>query len=501
MTQNTARSAPQPAPATAADAPLPTPKERRRLREAKGMTEKQAATTVGVTRATIRSWETGRTTPRGRKGEAYARLLRAVAAELRQAEERARRTERAAIRAAQERSAARRHQSTGQETAREAVRRRAAEPGSATDPASETAAAREAGLARPAPEDEAPGTGATTERSRTDGTDETDRADGTAGADEADGAAPGDAATGSSTDTDADSDDAFAVEPGVVPAAFDRTATLSLTPGQAFDALYSCTAPALVRQAYLLTGRRALSRESVERAFHRAWENWPKVAVDRDPESWVRAAAYEYALSPWHRLRRTHRRPDPLPEGRDSQGGREGPGSRALREALLALPPSYRRTLLLYDGLGLDLPETAAETEASTPATAHRLLHARDTVCERVPGLPDAGRLGERLGTLVRAVPAMELASAPSVRNGSERRAKIWTRAAIAFTVLIIGATSFTLATAPRQYDPPQSPPEQVGGVPVPGGPERLTPQDLRLRALLRAAPMTGPHRLVPMTR
>ncbi|MCW8221098.1 helix-turn-helix transcriptional regulator, partial [Streptomyces griseolus] len=47
--------------------PLPSPKERRRLREARQLTEEQVATAVGVTPATVRAWETGRTSPRGRR--------------------------------------------------------------------------------------------------------------------------------------------------------------------------------------------------------------------------------------------------------------------------------------------------------------------------------------------------------------------------------------------------------------------------------------------------
>ena len=154
-----------------------------------------------------------------------------------------------------------------------------------------------------------------------------------------------------------------------------------LTPAEAFDALYCATAPALARQAYLLTGRTRLSRESVERAFHLAWENWPEVATDRDPAGWVRAAAYEYAMAPWHRFRRARKHPDQPPAE---------PERRALLDALLELPPAYRRTVLLYDGLGLDLPETAAETEASTPAAAYRLLHARAAIARRVPEVAGA---------------------------------------------------------------------------------------------------------------
>ncbi|MFJ1576096.1 sigma factor-like helix-turn-helix DNA-binding protein [Streptomyces sp. NPDC088182] len=264
------------------------------------------------------------------------------------------------------------------------------------------------------------------------------------------------------------------------------------TPDEAFDALYAFTAPVLVRQAYLLTGRRVLSQRSVERAFHLAWARWPEVAVDRDPAGWLRAAAYEYAMSPWHRLRSPRERPDPVARAQ------EEPDERALRETLLSLPASYRRTLLLYDGLGLDLPETAAETEASTPATANRLLNARKAVAVRLPELADTRLLQERLGTLVRVTTPPPLGEAPAMRSGCERRARFWTRAAIAFTVLIVGATGFTLATAPTRYEPKPSPGERVGGVPVTGGPPRLSKQDMMLRDKLRRAPATGPHRLVP---
>ncbi|MDX2784892.1 RNA polymerase subunit sigma-70, partial [Streptomyces caniscabiei] len=75
-----------------------------------------------------------------------------------------------------------------------------------------------------------------------------------------------------------------------------------LTPAQAFDALYAYCAPTLVQQTYLLTGQRRLAREAVERAFQLAWHRWPEVAVDRDPAGWVRAAAHDYALSPWRRV-------------------------------------------------------------------------------------------------------------------------------------------------------------------------------------------------------
>ncbi|MYT26152.1 helix-turn-helix domain-containing protein, partial [Streptomyces sp. SID7760] len=60
---------------------LPSPKERRRLREAAGLSYEAVATAVGVRANTVRSWESARTSPRGRKREAYAALLRSLAAE------------------------------------------------------------------------------------------------------------------------------------------------------------------------------------------------------------------------------------------------------------------------------------------------------------------------------------------------------------------------------------------------------------------------------------
>jgi DNA-directed RNA polymerase specialized sigma24 family protein len=278
------------------------------------------------------------------------------------------------------------------------------------------------------------------------------------------------------------------------------------TPAQAFDALYTYAAPDLVRQAYLLTGRRALAHESVERAFHLAWQRWPEVAVDRDPVGWVRAALYEYATSPWHRLRRAHRHPtaptapgDDPENGGNGNSGDDGADRKALHEALLDLPPAYRRTLLLYDGLGFDLPETAAETEASTRAAAHRLLHARAAIAERLPELSDTGTLHARLDSLARAVTDPALSPAPVVRTGCERRARFWTRTTVAFTALIMGATGFTLATAPTRYDPVQAPGQRVGGVPLTSGPQRLSPGDLKLRDRLRALPTNGPYRLLPL--
>lgn len=322
-------------------------------------------------------------------------------------------------------------------------------------------------------------------------------------------AKPGGAAAGVSVPSRQQEEDAAVVtvcvngpggDPGAVapePSAFAQAPPPApqersgLTPAQAFDALYSFCAPALVRQAYLLGGRRDLARESVERAFQLAWDRWPEVARDPDPAGWVRAAAHEWALSPWHRFRRRHRQPEPPPPDEDD---------RALLETLLRLPPPYRRTLLLYDGVGLDLPETAAETEASTRAAAGRLMHARETVAARLPDLSDPRELHQRLAELA-STGRLRAAEPPAVRGGSERRARLWTRAAIALTVALIGTTGLTLHTAPTRYEPPVPPGETVRGVPPRVAPGPLSEDERELRARLREELPGGPERLLPQAR
>ena len=55
--------------------PLPPPKERRRLRQSRSLTRAQLARRLGVARATVRAWESGRRAPAGAEGRAYTEFL------------------------------------------------------------------------------------------------------------------------------------------------------------------------------------------------------------------------------------------------------------------------------------------------------------------------------------------------------------------------------------------------------------------------------------------
>ncbi|MFE9839137.1 telomere-associated protein Tap [Streptomyces sp. NPDC005551] len=63
----------------ASRSPLPPPAERRRLRQAHALTLDEVAAALGVRRATVGGWETGKAEPRPPEREAYARLLQQLA--------------------------------------------------------------------------------------------------------------------------------------------------------------------------------------------------------------------------------------------------------------------------------------------------------------------------------------------------------------------------------------------------------------------------------------
>ncbi|MFD7837982.1 helix-turn-helix domain-containing protein [Streptomyces sp. NPDC059761] len=529
---------------------LPSPKERRGLREAAGLTYEAVATAVGVRAATVRSWESGRTHPRGRKREVYAAFLNSLApasatpagagtgaaptapadatvTEAAGAQDPAEaapggtsaggaavrmpgamrpfgmsghgprtRPPVAAKRAAKPPTVTPRHEA---KFTVKATARAIGTPGPATSgpsaPPQYPAPAEAEACEQPPPSGPeshgpAPGeacgqapTGATTAGTAT-AAPEGPGQEGPGQELPGQEAASGEAAFGEAVPEEAVPEEAgqAAVPPGPPG------------PGAVFDALYQYAAPALVRQAYLLTGRRRLAQEAVEQAFQQAWARWPEVAVDPDPVGWVRAAAYEYALSPWHGLRRAHKHPDKAPAA---------PADRILMDAMLALPPAHRRTVLLYDGVGLDLPDTAAETEASTPTAGNRLLHAHAALADRIPELAAAPAekqsavLRERLGAVIPAVP-LEPRPAAAVRFAAEYRATRLTRAVLGLTAVIAVATAYTTATAPRQYEPPIAPGASVSGVPPLAGPQRLTDETRQLRERLRAHPAHRPERLAP---
>lgn len=249
---------------------------------------------------------------------------------------------------------------------------------------------------------------------------------------------------------------------------------------EAFELLHEQHATALARQAFLLCGHHGTAARAVAHAFRRAWERWPEVAVDPDPAGWVRAAAHRYALAPW----RPSRLLSPRRHARAVR--RAPPGDRALVDALLRLPPSYRAALLLHDGLGIGLAATAAEVEAGTRAAEGRVRHARAALAAGVPELRSAPpeRRGEliatRLGELAAPHP-VPLPAARLVRRRGTRRSWYVTAAGAG----LVGAVVTAVVCVSAGYGPGGS--WDVRPPPVPKQPGATLPPDRQ------------PGRLLPM--
>ncbi|MEU4092803.1 hypothetical protein [Streptomyces sp. NPDC026673] len=189
----------------------------------------------------------------------------------------------------------------------------------------------------------------------------------------------------------------------------------------AFDALYTRNAPALLRQVELLTGNMRLARHAVHRAFDLAWQRWPEVAVDPDPAGWVRAEAHHHALASWQQLVPWYRTPP------------------RQRTRFQRLPRGARHAVLLHDGLGLSLRRTAAESMATTPATAERIVRARTALGDGAAA---------RLGDLLDEQPQPEYPAA-MVRELSEQWLRVRTVGAVVVTALIALATAVGLVFGP----------------------------------------------------
>ncbi|WP_051812741.1 LuxR C-terminal-related transcriptional regulator [Kitasatospora sp. MBT63] len=168
----------------------------------------------------------------------------------------------------------------------------------------------------------------------------------------------------------------------------------------------------LVQQTFLLTGCRHRAVHCAHLALGTASRQWPQVTALPDPEGWVRARAFDAALSPWrrggprraHLLTLPHRRIRVGPAGVGPED-RLTPRDRALLKALRRLSRPRRRALVLHDALGLPAAAVAVEVEASSAAAAGRIRAARAALAGQVPDLvgpdPSDPGFGDRLGELM----------------------------------------------------------------------------------------------------
>ncbi|MGW4382043.1 LuxR C-terminal-related transcriptional regulator, partial [Kitasatospora sp. NPDC004531] len=217
----------------------------------------------------------------------------------------------------------------------------------------------------------------------------------------------------------------------------------------------------LVQQTFLLTGHRHRAVHCVHLALGAAGRRWPEVSALPDPEGHVRSAAFDLALSPWHRggPRRTpalrpRRRIKVAEPVAPEPPTRLTPRDKALLKALQRLSRPRRRALVLHDTLGLSVERLAVEAESTAAAAAARVRAARASLAREVPALvgpdPDDPEFAERLGALLHEAalhgcPGPRLPSPALLVADSRLHTGLLTGAAAALTVAVGAAVATTL--------------------------------------------------------
>ncbi|GJF29591.1 hypothetical protein KNE206_22910 [Kitasatospora sp. NE20-6] len=240
------------------------------------------------------------------------------------------------------------------------------------------------------------------------------------------------------------------------PAAPEPPGTAAAVPD--FAVFSAAVHTRLVQQTYLLTGSPQRASRIVRAVLGDAALQWDEVSALPDPEGQVRAAAFEAALSPWHRGRSR-------PTGPDA----------ALLAALGRLSRPQRRAVVLHDAVGLPAPVLAAEAESTTAAAERRVLAARAELARTVPQVvgadPLAPDFGPGLGSLlhdaaVRACPPVPAPAPGRLVSDALRRTRTTTVAAGLLVLAVGGAVIATLVTAGGSPAPARAP--QVAVAPPP---------------------------------
>jgi RNA polymerase sigma-70 factor (ECF subfamily) len=148
----------------------------------------------------------------------------------------------------------------------------------------------------------------------------------------------------------------------------------------AFDAFYRNSSRRLYGQAYVLTGSREIAEDLTHEAFLRAWKHWQRIGDYEGPEAWTRRVLHNLCIDSWRKSRpRVHNVLDPVP------ASVEIPTHHLqLAEAMRSLPGQQARALLLHDGLGMTIAETAGDLGVPEGTVTSWLTRSRKIVAAKL---------------------------------------------------------------------------------------------------------------------
>ncbi|MFC0674869.1 RNA polymerase sigma factor [Brachybacterium hainanense] len=169
---------------------------------------------------------------------------------------------------------------------------------------------------------------------------------------------------------------------------------------RAFRAEHGRTVSILLR----MLGDLDAAEDAVQDAFLAAAETWPRQGVPPNPQAWIVAAARNRAIDRIRRAR-TEARFAPMLVEDPSVPDPAGAEDDELRMMLLcthpSLSPETQVVLTLRFVGGLTVPEIARALGAAEASVAQRLSRAKRKIREARIGLPEPGRISDRLDVLL----------------------------------------------------------------------------------------------------
>lgn len=155
-----------------------------------------------------------------------------------------------------------------------------------------------------------------------------------------------------------------------------------------FEAVVHAYSADLYRYAYWLCRDRFTAEDLVQETFARAWTNLSTLRDDSATKSWLYTILRNEHARLWERKHLAMDDEQDLDTLADQRLGGI-PEAYEMREALHALPPTYREPLLLQVLGGFTCEEIAEMMNLSTGAVMTRLSRARLALRRQTP-LPEA---------------------------------------------------------------------------------------------------------------
>ena len=149
---------------------------------------------------------------------------------------------------------------------------------------------------------------------------------------------------------------------------------------QAYDAFFQSAWPRLQGQAYVLTGSREQAADLTQEALLRAWTHWDRISRYENSAAWTRRVLQNLCIQSW-RKSQVRRRADP---DRTATSADVPDDHVLLAEAMRRLPGDQARALLLHDGLGFTVAETARELGVPDGTVKSWLSRSRKIVADNL---------------------------------------------------------------------------------------------------------------------